>query len=200
MAVLQFGASLVCVRHIPPPCGWKGKLCDNFNGSLWKYVYNKQPLSRPKMYSSSVYFLNVKPHKCCVTSVFSLQISAWLLLYSLPLLWLNTAWPPDSRAPLCFFYYSCGLLLYRFGSFLPRHWSYLLVLFVLSFFLSSLLVCISFIPLCPSPIPTSHLQPGYIRDLVSWVMCPLGAFLSLRYMYVHVCINYEHFLCLGWLT
>lgn len=45
----------------------------------------------------------------------------------------------------------------------------------LSFFLSPL-VCISFIPLYPSPIPTSHLQPGHIRYLVSCAICPLGAF------------------------
>lgn len=29
--------------------------------------------------------------------------------------------------------------------------------------------------LCPSPIPASPLQPGYIRDLVSYAVCPLGA-------------------------
>lgn len=158
------------------------KLCNYFNGPLWKSVKNKQTLSRPEMYSSSARFLYVKPHKCCVTSLFSLinytvSDCCCTLSPSCGRI-LHDPQTPQPLSQLCFFFYNYGLLLYCFGSLLPRHWSHLLVLLVQPFFPFSLLVCISFLPLCPSPIPTSHLQPGYIRDLVSSVMCPLGAFKS----------------------
>lgn len=138
----------------------------------------------------------------CVNSLFSLiDDRVWLLLCSLS---PSCGWIlHDSQHPLsplrfCFCNYD---LLLCFWIFSLRHWSYLPVLFVQSFLLFSPLVCASFIPPCPSSIPSSHLQPGSIRDLVSWVMCPPGAFLSLRYLVcVHECASSEHFLCPGRLT
>lgn len=125
----------------------------------------------------------------------------WLLLCSLSLLWLSTAWPQDFTAlfPTLFLLLQLWPETLLFWIFPPFELILLACSLCPVFNFSSFIVCISFILLCPSPVPTSHLQPGQIRYLVSWVTCPLGAFWALDTC-VHDCIKSETSLWPGCLT
>lgn len=118
-----------------------------------------------KIYSSNSYSANIIYNRSIFFPLFHWNVCLiWLLLYS-PYTWIqHDTWSPHPFFQICFFMTVMASCIVFFSPSLSSDLTCLC--FVQTVF--PLFVCIFVILLYP-PLPTSPLQPGYIRDLVSYV-------------------------------